>query len=191
MIDVKRQKTDATFGYAAVETALAEAFKTNQRTLLSLRARLKSLQRAGLTPDNPGRGKVIRYRRGDVYDLSLAASLADFHLDAQAICAIVKMGYFASHWVPEIEAKPDEPDKADTHLFFGILPTLFFGSPTVPAPYILLWGSEISAAKIASYGGRVGLIDLTDLKRRVDDALEAAKSRSMSRPVSRGAAVRK
>jgi hypothetical protein len=157
-----------TFGYAKVEEALAKVFKTNKRTLLALRGRLKSFQRAGLTPQKPGRGKVIKYTVYDVYDWAWALALADFGLDPQAICSLVQKGYFKADYLGVIEKFKDD------NWFFAAFPYVLKASELsehkISVPFVMIKGSELSAKTILGLGGRLALIDMTGLKKSVDDA---------------------
>jgi hypothetical protein len=158
-----------TFGYAKVEEALAKVFKTNKRTLLALRGRLKSFQRAGLTPQKPGRGKVIKYTIYDVYDWAWALALADFGLDPQAIFSLVQKGYFKADYLGVIEKIKDD------NWFFAALPYVLKASELsehkISVRFVMIKGSELSAKKILELGGRLALIDMTGLKKSVDEAL--------------------
>jgi hypothetical protein len=158
-----------TFGYAKVEDALGKVFKTNKRTLPALRGRLKSFQRAGLTPQKPGRGKVIKYTIDDVYDWAWALALADFGLDPQAICSLVQNGSFKANYLGVIE------EFRDDNWFFAAFPYVLKASELsehkVFVPFVMIKGSELSAKKILGLGGRLALIDMTGLKKSVDEAL--------------------
>jgi hypothetical protein len=157
-----------TFGYSAVEAALAVVFKAKAQILI-LRARLKSLQRSGLTPEKPGRGKVIKYSVSNVYDLAWALALTDFGLVPDSICSLVSRGYFSAYYVQKIEKLEND------RLFFCLMPYVlnekalkFHNSPV---PFVMLNGSDISGEQISKLGGRLALIDMTWLKRSVDEAL--------------------
>ncbi|PPD09752.1 MAG: hypothetical protein CTY36_02705 [Methylocystis sp.] len=161
----------ATYGYAEVESALAKVFIGRSQNIAPLRGRLKTFQRAGLTPESPGRGRVIRYTVSDIYDWALALALADFGLPPEAIINFVKEGYFWNDYVPMISKL-----KSDS-LFFCVLPFVLGEQPTLQFQFVVMKGSKISAKSIAELGGRVAFIDLTKLKNGVDKALDAGKFR--------------
>ena len=155
-----------TFGYAKVEAALCNVFNARGEATHALRGRLKSFQRAGLTPANPGRGKVICYTISHVYDWAFALALADFGLPPEAIVAYVKKGYFNNNYVKSIAALKNDS------WFCCLLPYVFNKSKNVDFPFVMMKGKDISAEKILSLGGRAAFIDLTGLKRKVDAALD-------------------
>jgi hypothetical protein len=158
-----------TFGYAKVEEALAKVFKTNKRTLLALRGRLKSFQRAGLTPQKPGRGRVIKYTVYDVYDWAWALALADFGLYPQAICSLLRNGSFKTNYLRVIEETKD--DNWFCAVFPYVLKAPELSEHKILIPFLMFKGSELSAEKILGLGGRLALIDMTGLKNSVDEAL--------------------
>lgn len=160
-----RKKEQKTFGYAEVEGALAKVFAARGQHLLAMRGRLKAFQRAGLTPETPGRGKVIRYTIENIYDWAFGLALADFGLPPSSIIKFVKKGYFVKSYIPRIEKMDGDA------LFFCLLPYVLKEYDEFEFPFIMMEGSKISADKINGVGGSVALINLTKLKSDLDRAL--------------------
>jgi hypothetical protein len=76
------------FSYSQVERALAETFGIPDR-MGSLRGRLKHLQRLGLSPDSPGKGRRISYRKQDAFKWAVALALSEFGIDPTIIVPFV------------------------------------------------------------------------------------------------------
>lgn len=167
----------ATYGYAAVEAALARVFLENSKNIAPLRGRLKAFQRAGLTPESPGRGRVIRYTIANIYDWALALALADFGLPPESIIPFIKQGYFYDDYLPTIAKEKND------FLFFCVRPFIL-NNPEKRLPYHVKLGSQI-AAEIKRNGrrpkdayalhDRVALINLTKLAGDLDKALKEVK----------------
>ena len=103
-----KKKDKKTFGYAEVEAALANVFASRGEHLLAMRGRLKAFQKAGMTPETPGRGKVIRYTIEYIYDWAFGLALADFGLTPSKIITFVKKGYFIKSYIPRIVEMHDD-----------------------------------------------------------------------------------
>jgi hypothetical protein len=153
------------FGYAEVESALGKVFVDANMSILALRGRLKAFQRAGLTPESPGRGKVIKYSVGNVYNWALALALADFGITPEAIVSFVKNGYLIDNYLPTIAKLNND------NLFLCLLPYALNKNEDFPFPFLMIEGAKISASMIAELGGRAAFVDLSRLKMEVDDAL--------------------
>jgi len=84
------KEQDATFGYQAVEKALARVFGVDEAARQgAFRARLQNLKRLGLSAATPGRGKQIAYTREDA-DLWLwALELSHFRFDPSLVASLV------------------------------------------------------------------------------------------------------
>ena len=184
-----KEAKEPTYTYARVEAALGSAFHATDRRLLIVRARLKSFQRAGLTPSSPGRGKVIRYRKVHIYTWALALALADFGLGPEAISLmLLQVTWFEDWYFPVMQGVAKvHPDGTEEHLYFALMPHVLTDTrvPSIvkghvlldrvyakpPPTYTLLAGSWISGERIGRLGGRVAFVDLTTLKDAVDAAL--------------------
>jgi hypothetical protein len=167
-----RLKNEPTYNYAVVEAALGKVFEVGAHrrdggNLPVLKARLKTLHRAGLTPSrSPGRGKVIRYRRRDIYDKAVACALADFGLTPEPITQFLELPWHHSLNYEHAARAP-----ADNHLFIVLMPHVLKWRSFNDLEYLLMNGKDISGAKITALGGRYQLIDLTALLAAVDAAL--------------------
>lgn len=161
----------AEYGYAQVEAALLAVFDVKGEHVAKLRSRLKMFQKVGLTPSKPGRGKIIKYTISNVYDWGFAVALADFGLDLPEVCELVKMDYFATSWVPGIK----EREGSDA-LYCILFPHTFSPQKRVKGapPFLLQWESEINGNGISELGGRLSLINLSQLKGSLDQALAQA-----------------
>jgi hypothetical protein len=81
----------AGYGYATVEKALAKVFNADpgaQRG--ALRGRIKHLQRLGLTPKRPDKGRIIKYSDAAVWAWMIALELEEFGLDPTIIASLIK-----------------------------------------------------------------------------------------------------
>ena len=83
------------FPYAILEATLARFFLP-EGDILPFRARLKNLQRLGLTPSSPGKGNHQSYSYSDLCDYALAMMLAEFGLEPRRIVSQVKRGEAAT-----------------------------------------------------------------------------------------------
>jgi hypothetical protein len=83
----------ATFGYAQVETALAQIYEAADVQRTTFRARLKHFRKLGLPQRHPGKGSRLRYTASDIFQLLIACELAEFGIDPHLITDIVRR-----HW---------------------------------------------------------------------------------------------
>jgi hypothetical protein len=166
-----------TYGYAEVEAALARVFLENSKNIAPMRGRLKAFQRAGLTPESPGRGRVIRYTIANIYDWALALALADFGLPPESIIPFIKQGYFYDNYLPMIAKKKND------FLFFCVRPFIL-SNPDKQLPYHVALGSQIAAEikgnerrprETYALHDRIALINLTKLASDLDKALRELK----------------
>jgi hypothetical protein len=158
---VTGQKAE-TFAYADVEHALAEVFEATGEALVSLRGRLKAFQKAGITPDSPGRGRVIRYSVSDVYDWALCLSLADFGMTPEKIKVMVTPG--------QLLEKTNKFPNNDA-VFMVIVPPSFRGYEVTEKHFVS--GRGMSADSLERVGRFANLaICLSRLKTAVDRALD-------------------
>lgn len=164
------------FSYPEVERVLAATFGFNEKTLPVLRAKLKTFQRAKITPASPGRGRVIRYTVANIYDWALALSISNLDIGPEKMRKFFKLGFFGRFWAPRIDS--------GENLFFAFMPT-FFENPDVPVPFLIVSGSE-TADSISEMNGCIAaaLVNLAALKRNVDKELA-----SMLRLMPHGAAA--
>jgi len=77
------------WSYAEVETALARLHMCPPEKIGALRGRLQHLQKLGLKPSSPGKGKRISYSAEDAAQWALALELAEFGVDPIGIKTIV------------------------------------------------------------------------------------------------------
>ena len=77
------------YPYKVVEAALARLHVENPSAMGAFRGRLKHLQRIGLVPSSPGRGKRIEYSFEDVAKWALALEVAEFGIDPLVIRQLV------------------------------------------------------------------------------------------------------
>ena len=159
------------YSYNMIENALARVFGVDEPFIAPLRARINGLQRNGMTPDKPGRGKVIKYRTEDAYDYALALSLAEFGMTPLVILKQFNLGYFRNKLLPELDKK--SPTKESSHqLMLAYSPTLFredrYGQ-ILPATTWHFW--DDGSATISDLALSVALINVSELRRRVDVAL--------------------
>ncbi len=153
-----------TFAYSKVEAALCKVFDARGDGLSSLRGRLKSFQRSGLTPETPGRGKVIRYNMSNIYDWALALTLADFGVTPDKITKLVLPGDFLNSIEIYRETGKD--------VYLCIAPRSFSGLDFVFS--LKTTSDDIVPEKLLSEwaGFACAIINLSQLKARVDQAID-------------------
>lgn len=152
-----------TFAYSKVEAALCSVFDARGEGIASLRGRLKSFQRAGLTPETPGRGKVIRYTTSNIYDWALALTLADFGMTPEKIIKLVIPGNF-------IKAINDYKE-SNEDVYLCIAPATFGGFDH--AFSLLTHENDKNLKGLIEWAGfACAIINITRLKARVDLALD-------------------
>lgn len=155
------------YPYSAVEDALAGAFGVPLEARGALRGRLKNFQKLNFRAAAPGRGKHLLYSASNVYDWGLGLSLAEFGIDPSVICCTIRSGSFAFYW----DAAPETGDEERILVF---LPTVFSrSSDDLQLAILGTFLSSAVAGKVSLTLDRLGMINLTSLKARIDRQLEA------------------
>jgi len=155
-------KEQQTFAYSKVEAALCKVFDARGDGIASLRGRLKSFQRSGLTPETPGRGKVIRYTMSNIYDWALALTLADFGVTPDKITKLVLPGAF----INSIEIYRETGES----VFLCIAPRSFSGNDFVFS--LKTTADDITPGMLEWAGFACAIINLSRLKAEVDQAID-------------------
>lgn len=79
------------YGYAAVESALAQVFGVDQNGQHGwLRGRIKHLQKLGLQPKGPGKGRTISYRLEDIEKWLIAIEMEHFGIDPTRVVDFIQ-----------------------------------------------------------------------------------------------------
>lgn len=152
-----------TFAYSKVEAALCKVFDARGDGISSLRGRLKSFQRSGLTPETPGRGKVIRYTMSNIYDWALALTLADFGVTPEKIIKLVIPGEFIRSIKTYRETGRD--------VYLCIAPRSFSELDFVFS--LLTTAEDITERLLSEWAGfACAIINLSEIKARVDRAVD-------------------
>ena len=79
----------ATYSYKVVEASLASTFSVEQARLGSFRGRIGHLQRIGIVPSSPGRGRRIQYSFEDVAKWAFTLEVEEFGMDPTVCVTIV------------------------------------------------------------------------------------------------------
>jgi hypothetical protein len=177
-----------TFRYAVVEQALMAVHGFLERKRGAFRARLIHFQRLKIVPASPGKGRRIAYRREDIFRWAIALEFAEFGMDPTEIKKILD-----ANWKriapPLLELK----DEADTYLFFhpALLGRLspedereISGRPGAPYSITITILSDPAdldkevktnegKASIDRFRARYGMINLSRLRRKVEENLVA------------------
>ncbi len=104
------------FIYAQAEAALASIHRMPDAARGAFSGRIKHLQRLGVAPSQPGRGKKIAYDPVDVYAWAFALELAAFGLDPIVIKRLIEpeMGIIKPKIFPDRLTSPHR----DLYYFF-------------------------------------------------------------------------
>src|SRR5262245_57919365 len=79
------------YAYAAVEKALAAVFSIDLATRKgAFRGRIQNLQRLGLAPKWPGKGRTVTYNDAAVWAWMIALEAEEFGVEPQMIARLVK-----------------------------------------------------------------------------------------------------
>jgi hypothetical protein len=78
------------YTYATVERTLAKAFAIGPASMGAFRGRIQHLQRLGMVPASPGKGRKISYERKHIYKWALGLELEEFGIDPSLTKFIVE-----------------------------------------------------------------------------------------------------
>jgi len=172
------QKSGYWFTFGEIENAMFRAFYVDKGAILPtvLRGRINALQRGGLVPAKTGSGNAVRYSLTDAYELALGLELANLGCPPKIILRNVKPGRLET-FLREMDKLPDTMDR----LLWIFHPSALCEEGAPPQSFPPVWKSRIEASQIPF---SFIAVDVTDIRNKIDAALDA----TMSRSVSRGAA---
>jgi hypothetical protein len=78
---LRGEKEEEVFRYGQIETALAKIHQIDESRMGAFRGAIIHLQRLGITPSSPGRGKKIVYTLDDALTWAFCLELLQFGLD--------------------------------------------------------------------------------------------------------------
>jgi hypothetical protein len=171
------------YTYAEVEGALAHVFTVEVDQSGAFRGRIKHLQRLGLTPESPGKGKKIAYDVEWVMIWAFCLELSQFGIDPTAIMKIYARAwpsvrtYLVGRYsaidccfvlFPKLIGSWHE----GSHAAEVLIPKLFEIVPIVQITpnYVRTADNSI---------GRLALLNLNHLRHRVREALERVTGESV------------
>jgi hypothetical protein len=178
------------FPYSAVERALARVHLIPEATMGLFRGRLQHLQRLGMVPASPGRGRKISYEKSDVFLWAFALEIAEFGIDPKVFRKMVEISWPAVS--PHLLKESGAPDR---YFFFSPsfigkdFPKTYQqtlnnqrGVPFSFTPRVISTLSELEALAgshplalrtLDRFMSRYGMINLSRLRREVESALAA------------------
>jgi hypothetical protein len=179
---------ETTFRYAVVEQALMAVHGFRERKKGAFRARLIHFQRLKIVQASPGKGRRIAYRREDIFRWAIALEFAEFGMDPTEIKKVLDM-----NWIRIASVVLEETEGPDRYLFFhpALLGRLspedereIPGKPGAPYTFTSAIISDLAEldkkAKTAQarasndrFRARYGMINLSRLRREVDESLVA------------------
>jgi len=159
------------YTYAQVEATLAAAHRVHPSSLGAFRGRIKHFQRLGLVPESPGKGRKISYKMEHIYSWAICLELAEFGLDPSLIKTLMQtVGYI----IPNVLMKQEE-GRDKLFVFYPNFASRWFekeghniGSLTSGVVEDL---SEFKPRESADPTARLGMINLSHMKRAVESAL--------------------
>jgi hypothetical protein len=179
-----------TFDYNEVERALAKAFGIRKEAMGALRGRLNNFRKLGLVADSPGTGRKVSYRREHIYKWALGLELCEFGVDPRLIRPFVNL--FAWPKAKEQLLRDGGPEDGYQLLCFypsslsqwghyvneetptGGLLTQLVGSLSQLEQRLRQERERRHRTGTVHYEtlyGRLGMINLAQLRLRIEDAL--------------------
>lgn len=165
------------FFYMTVEEVLAKINGINQSSHLAFRGRINNLKRLGVIPSSGGRGKKLQYKIEDVWFLAFCLELAQFGVDPADIQQI------ANVWKKDVIQKftsiARTGDNVDHYAVFE-LGFMFADMDRSEAVARFHWmpvypDDRADRDTLRHYlGRRAAVINLTTLKRAIDESLTSA-----------------
>jgi hypothetical protein len=160
------------FTYAQVESALAEVHKVSPNALGSFRGRIKHLQKLGVVPESPGRGRRISYELQHVFVWAFCLELSEFGIDP----AVVK-AFFDTLWHPllrEFMLKPKNKKERYFRFYPNMLSRWFLREGNHVG--LITWDvvDDLSKPLGGAAVTRIGIINLSYVRREVQKALKTA-----------------
>jgi hypothetical protein len=159
------------YAFVEVEAALAAVHGIDQDQMLAFRGRVHHLQKLGLIPSAPGRGKKPRYSAEDIAIWAFCVELIEVGMSPAVISRVVKKYWNGilfcfvegSTWDDDcififqprmLEAEfPDNVELSDT------------------TSIRILSSSKFSEGILNEMGGRIVAINISNLHRRLMDAI--------------------
>jgi len=173
--DLAVQKSGYWFTFGEIENAMFRAFYVDKGAVLPtvLRGRINALQRGGLVPAKTGSGNAVRYGLTDAYELALGLELANLGCPPKIILRNVTPGLFET-FLREMDRLPDTMD----HLLWVFHPSALCEERVPQSSHLMVWKLNIGSSRIPF---SFIAIDVTEIRGKIDAALEATMSRGMSR----------
>jgi hypothetical protein len=166
--------------YAIVERVLARVHGIDEAGLGAFRGRIQRLQKLGLAPERPGKGKHIAYTNDHVCVWAFALQLSELGVAPNIIAALALRyeNWTAILWgfAADEEPKGDRFVVLDSHLLAAGDPTvrLAFRAPErrVPDP----GDPQLSDVLAKMFPTRAIVINASDLRRRINDAVDEVRA---------------
>lgn len=162
------------YSYAIVEAALGQAFDVQEAGMGALKGRLKNLQKFGLTPAAPGKGRRITYAFVDVAAWAFCLELASLGVPPTETKAL-----FLGIW-PQVSGlfRGELPARDVYFVLFARFLNWSTGSRAEDAsgPYSYFVGdAKLMCAQLDDAKTRRALIiNLSGLRRRLEEELATA-----------------
>src|SRR5215211_6487532 len=103
------------YSYAIVEAALAKVHKIDEGSMGAFRGRIQHLQRLGIVPARPGKGKRVAYTQEDIFLWAFCLELSEFGISPSAIKHIVA-NYWINYGIRDCFDQNPEKDHVDRYL---------------------------------------------------------------------------
>jgi hypothetical protein len=157
------------YSYAQVENALAEAFGIGPDKRGALRGRIKHFQRLGISPSSPGKGRTIDYEKKDALRWAIAMEFAEFGIDPTVIKPAL---YIVGNALAE--------HANDKNVWLVFSPRLMShpaqdgGFHAIVVTDLARYAAALEQGSIRGHHDprRLGIIDISRLKRELDQCLD-------------------
>jgi hypothetical protein len=103
------------YNYAIVEAALAKVHKIGEGSMGAFRARIQHLQKLGIVPARPGKGKRVAYTQEDILLWAFCLELSEIGISPSAIKDIVAK-YWVHYGIRDCFHQNPEKDDIDRYL---------------------------------------------------------------------------
>lgn len=171
----------ATFTYGQVERALARVHEVAPKAMGAFKGRIKKLQEQKIVPAAPGKGQRILYRALDVYLWGYCLELSEFGMDPKIIRVFVDLTWAPASWKGQLKVSaamsagaPGNEDEDQVLLFDPNLLSRWYivdGMQAGKVEAAIHPASVLARDPLKLLKYRQGLLNLTELRRRIDREL--------------------